>query len=298
MSLTPTQFAQLLDLSPGIDGRPGRILSRETLILHFEQFNNLPQIWGDARTKFFSEVAAGYLPSFLRTFIYGEFDFFEEESLLVFSCYANWGKALIVERRASMGRFIRGNLMESMTLFLALVEKISNLPPESFQFDLSSVLCERLVACVYGFDNNLGTLSTTRAVPMPSPSVRERLREVCVFFEEDCHTRSAATKRNYNSILATLRLLAAGVLLPPEVLSPRAFRTWSSCQFTETPYVLITAPSLIEPSVLESCSELLDGRDVADMRVCGRCYGVRYCSREHQRLDWKKHKLECFPPSW
>lgn len=177
-------------------------------------------------------------------------------------------------------------------LFLALVEKISNLPPESFQvstlffslersaslitsvrrrqFDLSSMLCERLVACVYGFDNNLRTLSTTRAVPMPSPSVRERLREVCVFFEEDCHTRSAATKRNYNSILATLRLLAAGVLLPPEVLSPRAFRTWSSCQFTETPYVLITAPSLIEPSVLESCSELLDGRDVADMRVCGR----------------------------
>lgn len=29
------------------------------------------------------------------------------------------------------------------------------------------------------------------------------------------------------------------------------------------------------------------------IKVCTRCKSVWYCSREHQKTDWKKHKLEC-----
>ncbi|KAL7411660.1 hypothetical protein BDY24DRAFT_395632 [Mrakia frigida] len=35
-----------------------------------------------------------------------------------------------------------------------------------------------------------------------------------------------------------------------------------------------------------------------EMEACSRCLTVRYCSREHQRLDWKRHKICCFKPSW
>ncbi|KAL7417706.1 hypothetical protein BDY24DRAFT_375813 [Mrakia frigida] len=80
---------------------------------------------------------------------------------------------------------------------------------------------------------------------------------------------------------------------------------------------------------VESCAQLEEGEE---MRACSRCFAVRYCSRgasvasrrlsssetlppllllprfrsaddsllpsEHQRLDWKRHKLVCFKPSW
>ena len=28
---------------------------------------------------------------------------------------------------------------------------------------------------------------------------------------------------------------------------------------------------------------------------CSKCMAARYCSREHQKLDWKRHKVECLP---
>ena len=34
------------------------------------------------------------------------------------------------------------------------------------------------------------------------------------------------------------------------------------------------------------------GRTYPSMK-CGRCKGVRYCSREHQKSDWKFHKVQC-----
>jgi hypothetical protein len=29
------------------------------------------------------------------------------------------------------------------------------------------------------------------------------------------------------------------------------------------------------------------------LKVCGKCGQVKYCNKECQRSDWKKHKLEC-----
>ncbi|KAJ7650612.1 hypothetical protein FB45DRAFT_888251 [Roridomyces roridus] len=31
-----------------------------------------------------------------------------------------------------------------------------------------------------------------------------------------------------------------------------------------------------------------------DLKVCARCQTVRYCKTEHQRADWKIHKMYCF----
>jgi hypothetical protein len=35
------------------------------------------------------------------------------------------------------------------------------------------------------------------------------------------------------------------------------------------------------------------GTFVVDLFLCNRCRKVRYCSREHQREDWKRHKPTC-----
>ena len=35
------------------------------------------------------------------------------------------------------------------------------------------------------------------------------------------------------------------------------------------------------------------GKVGADHKVCGKCKSVVYCSKECQKLDWKKHKTVC-----
>ena len=33
------------------------------------------------------------------------------------------------------------------------------------------------------------------------------------------------------------------------------------------------------------------------LKKCGRCLNIFYCSVDHQRLDWKRHKVKCLSPS-
>ncbi|KAL7410011.1 hypothetical protein BDY24DRAFT_189552 [Mrakia frigida] len=34
------------------------------------------------------------------------------------------------------------------------------------------------------------------------------------------------------------------------------------------------------------------------LKFCSICKSVAYCSPEHQRADWKRHKKVCVAPSW
>lgn len=34
------------------------------------------------------------------------------------------------------------------------------------------------------------------------------------------------------------------------------------------------------------------------IQVCGRCHTAKYCSRQHQKLDWKSHKPTCKQIQW
>ena len=44
---------------------------------------------------------------------------------------------------------------------------------------------------------------------------------------------------------------------------------------------------------LPSCSEI--EKSTGQHKLCSRCRTVRYCCVDHQRQDWKAHKLQCVP---
>ena len=39
----------------------------------------------------------------------------------------------------------------------------------------------------------------------------------------------------------------------------------------------------------------VEGCDRRGVLTCGGCQEVKYCSKEHQRQDWKTHKAQCRP---
>ncbi|KAM4063889.1 MYND finger domain-containing protein [Hirsutella rhossiliensis] len=56
------------------------------------------------------------------------------------------------------------------------------------------------------------------------------------------------------------------------------------------PKTLVTQDALsTEGKVCRVC------REIAGARRCSRCLAVAYCSRQHQKEDWKVHKKGCKP---
>ncbi len=45
---------------------------------------------------------------------------------------------------------------------------------------------------------------------------------------------------------------------------------------------------------LKECSDRKCKRKDVRLRMCGRCKAVFYCSRKHQKRDWKRHESQCF----
>jgi len=57
----------------------------------------------------------------------------------------------------------------------------------------------------------------------------------------------------------------------------------------DSPYTVIP----LNPCQIRSRGSCLICGKTYPIKVCTRCKSVWYCSREHQKTDWKKHKLEC-----
>ncbi|KAL7417748.1 hypothetical protein BDY24DRAFT_438063 [Mrakia frigida] len=64
---------------------------------------------------------------------------------------------------------------------------------------------------------------------------------------------------------------------------------------SEGPYVWLKCEATPDDGSPPTCHPLPPGEE---MQACGRCRTVRYCSKEHQKEDWKTHKLICFAPTW
>ncbi len=45
---------------------------------------------------------------------------------------------------------------------------------------------------------------------------------------------------------------------------------------------------------LRECNDEKCKRKDVLLKMCGRCKAVFYCSRKHQKRDWKRHEILCF----
>ncbi len=52
---------------------------------------------------------------------------------------------------------------------------------------------------------------------------------------------------------------------------------------------------MLNTYALKECDHRKCKRKDVVLRMCGRCKAVFYCSRKHQKKDWKRHKDDCYP---
>lgn len=57
-----------------------------------------------------------------------------------------------------------------------------------------------------------------------------------------------------------------------------------------TNIVIIGSSSIIDQC--SYCNKIYNNKK-QKLQVCGKCRQVKYCGKECQKSDWKKHKLEC-----
>lgn len=54
-----------------------------------------------------------------------------------------------------------------------------------------------------------------------------------------------------------------------------------------------TSDTDLIPKPLMICQCEHCGRESSSMKKCSECKFIRYCNKEHQKLDWKEHKKYC-----
>ncbi|KAL7417601.1 hypothetical protein BDY24DRAFT_95370 [Mrakia frigida] len=132
------------------------------------------------------------------------------------------------------------------------------------------------------------TSAATTPAPV-LPSTKPRLAKLATRLREDPSFRAIWGDDEYRLYLSQMAL---GDLENPALWKDLernqnfAFRVWWTCN------ALSEQRTELDRS---SCSKLEEGEE---MMACSRCLAVRYCSREHQRADWKRHKKFCFKPTW
>ncbi|KAL7417745.1 hypothetical protein BDY24DRAFT_411704 [Mrakia frigida] len=124
-------------------------------------------------------------------------------------------------------------------------------------------------------------LPTESALPSLPSSSNTRIRHLLALLEEDSRFKPYTTPMNLyilKRVVGDLSLKAVRQLITER----GAKQIWWSCEIERKPTDLV-------------CTKPAEGEE---MMACSRCLAVRYCSKEHQRIDWKRHKLVCFKPTW
>ena len=82
---------------------------------------------------------------------------------------------------------------------------------------------------------------------------------------------------------------------------PKELCNWIECDICFSDDVPVSSSSgsegCSEESIEGSEASLDDGSKAFAGFVCSRCKLVKYCSADHQRLDWDEHKRVCAKPA-
>ncbi|KAL7417643.1 hypothetical protein BDY24DRAFT_375592 [Mrakia frigida] len=277
--IDPLGFGKLLGLAPGLGGKPASFVGLDAseqavFLVKRTQAALSTQKWHEFVEEFF----AIYLPSFARTMIAREDIISMVSSLNILGC-------MIQTQPPSLVRFVREHPELGCKLYLAVVVVLEDLsrnlcgllestPDREFIWE--QVSCSASLALIVA--HHIPATTTFPSLPPPSKNALLSIVSRCSEYPE-----LAASWASRVALLVAGRhepdFVRRGLLAEPG----DAPSGWTSCELR------------VRSSTPSSCVELEDG---VEMMACSRCFSVRYCSKDHQKQDWKRHKSSCFKPSW
>ncbi|KAL7411615.1 hypothetical protein BDY24DRAFT_395492 [Mrakia frigida] len=280
-SITPSELASLMGLSPGLDGPAGPVMTSEEAT----KVNRLI-VASDLSQEFWAAFCSDYLPSLHRTLLAGveaaaliEPSFSRLQSFYILSPIINAFNAAAISSH-NWHRFVREHSSDVRDTFWTVLRSLKRFPLDVAEIDHIPKSCLTNIGLI------LAILAEVFAADPP-------------LSQKDLPSFSAEEKR---AISLRLPLLSSSSdRIPPSdvhivsYIQELTMQEWDLVAWTSrfsSENWEICALALSGPNVTTSCCK------ASEMKVCARCLSSLYCSREHQKLDWKRHKKLCFPAGW
>ncbi|KAL7417441.1 hypothetical protein BDY24DRAFT_411419 [Mrakia frigida] len=233
----------------------------------------------------FEELCSRFLPSLVRTFLAQEYPW------LPSSYFTLIHLVVASVRTASFCRFVRSFPNEACTLYLRFSGPLERISANLDEYreatngpNTLSKLVDVTIFIFYALAQNLPARTPFPSFPL---TVSQSLRAVASRSEKEPHLRAEMQARGFTTECMTEMAERFGRDGDPRRYSSSEMKVWWSC---ETRRAAVETESDCSP-----CVKLGDGEE---MMACSRCLNVRYCSKDHQRSDWKRHKKVCFKPTW
>ncbi|KAL7417518.1 hypothetical protein BDY24DRAFT_375152 [Mrakia frigida] len=293
------KLAQLLRLSSGgtdeePEGRTGKSSAQVDRIAVQDHLKLLyaPGVSDEVQKSFAREFASQYLLSLVHRCTLVEVTELVpyHETLLV----------LLQHDDAYLPRFVRKSPEEACSLYLSFVADLPFFPPPSFCLRPLEFIRQALTSYATAnaalrsfiiFVLRLIQHLSTNLPSLPPPGSAALLRLATRIRTDPSFRQTATSPENVTStFLDILDVLIGGEVNPRKLRGTFVQEGFAGVWWTCELQVKSSGP--IDGS---RCTQLKEGEE---MMQCSRCLSVRYCSKEHQRADWKRHKKLCFKPTW
>ncbi|KAL7417622.1 hypothetical protein BDY24DRAFT_411589 [Mrakia frigida] len=246
--------------------------------------SDVPSI--DERRSFCEEFTAQYMPSFIQTFLSLE----GQAKTLLFSPLV---RSVLLLADSSFARFVRLFPKEACDFYLAILDLLADgTLGLQLMKETATGVSYRLPLYLYLFIIVLLSQVAQQLPPdMNLPSLPHRLQRGLHAFATSC---KADPQIPYSIGIMSMYAVAEGATDPLDVTGIdrlSATLVWSACEWE----VGRRADARGHEEGVASCVEIKGGEH---MLACSRCLAVRYCCKDHQRADWKRHKRFCFQPTW
>ncbi|KAL7413743.1 hypothetical protein BDY24DRAFT_387989 [Mrakia frigida] len=289
---TPTALVRMLHLSPGIDAESVDILSpAETSSTEF--ISALREIFShpsnELATAFWTEFAAICLPCLLRTFV--GYDMEGRGSERDFTAYANilaWSLGT-----PSGPRLVRELQKESIDAYYKLLRWMEYLCDRDIENTFDAGDADH-IKILDSFFTLLDTFTYTLAFSVPSVTDLPHISRPTLLNLQSLWSGWLAGLSQAELGLVSHLTLVKLLMDEDDLISLRNYYrkrgvSWFSCE------VLGLTKEAARTVKAGPCKKIIVGEV---MSACGRCQSVRYCSQEHQAVDWKRHKKTCFEQQW
>ncbi|KAL7413518.1 hypothetical protein BDY24DRAFT_388801 [Mrakia frigida] len=308
---SPADFAKLLGISTNPDGYRNYAFSpleyRQIIASYTDIFNR----GADEFRAFWVEFSAMFLPQLVQSYMIRPFD--EDHSLnsltdlLNYTCWIRYALDSNL-----VGHFVRTRPADALELWAKTSERLSRLSKEDLSFDATVertrtddvpvplALFDRLLA-LWGHIRTsiINFIPVDHPKPSPESATGAHIRSLLPAVRRQKDRWDAPSKKYglHDDLFYFINFFESGgdgTVQLGRMIDRRECLFESMGKMGYPPPIWWNC----EAEVLK----LVEGKECvgekSQMLMCSRCHCVRYCSPEHQKLDWKAHKRVCFKLQW